>query len=491
MTEVEDYRRFDATGLAALVAQRQVGAAELLEQALQHSERTEPVLNALTHRMTDWARRRAAGELTGPFAGVPFLLKDLGQDLAGHPTSDGCAALSARPALTTSAVVQRLLDAGLVPFAKTSTPELGAKAVTEPEAFGPTRNPWDTARTPGGSSGGSAAAVAAGVVPAASGSDGGGSLRIPAACCGLVGLKPGRGLVPSGPDRDEGVFGASTPGVLTRSVRDTAALLDVLIAPDRTARYRSRLPDRPLLNEVGVDPGRLRVGYTTSSGLVDAVHPEAVAAVTDAAALLADLGHHVEEARTTYDDRAVARDFLTVWFVNAGHQVNGIRAITGGEDVELDTRIMAAIGRATPAPELMAALEGWHTHAAALAEVHSRYDLLLTPTLAQPPLTIGALATPPAARRAARAILAARGGRLVRAMGQVQEMVLANLGWVPFTQLANITGRPAVSLPLHWTAEGLPLGVQLIGDLGAEPLLVRVASQLEQARPWFDRLPPL
>lgn len=487
---MQDYRRFDAMGLAELVSQGQVSAGELLEHALERSEQTEPVLNAFTHRMTDWARQRAAGALSGPFAGVPFLLKDLGQDVAGHPTSDGCAALSARPALTTSAVVQRLLDAGLVPFAKTSTPELGAKAVTEPEAFGPTRNPWDPTRTPGGSSGGSAAAVAAGVVPAASGSDGGGSLRIPAACCGLVGLKPGRGLVPSGPDRDEGVFGASTPGVLTRSVRDTAALLDVLITSDRTARYRSKLPERPLLSEVGVDPGRLRVGFTTRSGLIDAVDSEAVAAVTGTAELLSNLGHHVEEASTTYDDRAVAEDFLTVWFVNAAHRVAGIRAITGGEDVELDTRIMAAIGRATPAPVLMAALERWHTHAAALAEMHTRYDLLLTPTLARPPLTIGALDTPPAARRAARVVLAARGGRLVRAMGQVQEMVIANLGWVPFTQLANITGRPAVSLPLHWTAEGLPLGVQLIGDLGAEGLLVRVASQLEQARPWFDRLPP-
>ena len=487
---MDDYRSYDALGLAALVAAREVSAGELLETALARAEETEPTLHALVHRMTDDARTRAAGELHGPFAGVPFLLKDLRFDLAGHPTSEGCAALAGRPRTVTSGPVRRFLDAGLVPFAKTSTPEFGAKAITEPDAFGPTRNPWDPSRTPGGSSGGSAAAVAAGVVPAASASDGGGSIRIPASCCGLFGLKPGRGLVPWGPERGEEMQGASVAGVLTRSVRDTAALLDVLVAPDRTARYRSALPAGPLLAEVDVEPGALRIGFTASTALTDDVHPEAVAAVRDAAELAQSLGHHVEEVTVGHDERALAADFLTVWFANVAVLVDDVVRTTGRADVELDTRIMAALGRATSAPRLLAASGRWHEYARSLAELHTRHDVLLTPTTAQPPPWVGALATPPAARALAGTILRARGGRLLGAVGQVREQIMANLAWVPFTQLANLTGRPAMSVPLHQGSSGLPMGVQFVGDLGSEALLIRLAAQLERARPWFDRTPP-
>ncbi|HEY8584928.1 MAG TPA: amidase [Capillimicrobium sp.] len=494
--DAADYARHDGLGLAEIVARREASPAELLAAARARADEVDPQLNAIVRRMDAEADARVAAPdaLHGPFAGVPFLLKDLHQDYAGVPTSNGSRALAALPAERHATIVQRWLDAGVVVFGKTNTPEFGAKGITEPELWGPARNPWDRSRTPGGSSGGAAAAVAAGIVPVAAASDGGGSIRIPAACCGLFGLKPGRGLVPAGPESGEALLGIATSGVISRSVRDTAAMLDVLAGPEPSSPYAPAMPATPFAGEVGRDPGRLRIGLRVPSAITPEPHPEARAAAESAAALLADLGHEVDVLDAApFDDEALAKDFLTEWFAHLAWQVRETKRRSGAGDAgfEQDTLILAALGRATSAVTYCDAIERRHDHVSRLAAFHETYDLLLTPTLATPPPRIGEFDLPPALRRASDVILRTRTTRILPVVGLIDDLVAKNLGWVPYTQLANLTGRPAMSVPLHWTADGLPLGVQLVARLGGEGLLLRLAAQLEQARPWADRRPPL
>jgi Asp-tRNA(Asn)/Glu-tRNA(Gln) amidotransferase A subunit family amidase len=388
--------------------------------------------------------------------------------------------------------VQRWLDAGLVIFGKTNTPEFGAKAVTEPELWGAARNPYDLSRTPGGSSGGSAAAVAAGIVPVAGASDGGGSIRIPAACCGLFGLKPGRGLVPFGPTFGEPLQGTATNGVVSRSVRDSAAMLDVLAGADPTSPYTAAIPSEGFLGEVGRDPGRLRIGFHTASAINPDPHPAAVAAVEEAARLLTGLGHTVEPVCSPVDDAALARDFLTSWFVYVAWSVDMARKHGATDaDFEDDTLLMAAFGRKTSGVELCDSIENRHSYVRQLAAFHQDYDLLLTPTIARPPVRIGALDPGPGERAVARLMLRTRSAGLLGRFGVVENVIQQNLAWVPYTQLANITGRPAASVPLYWTPDGLPLGVQFVAAPGGEGVLLRLAAQLEGAQPWADRSPDL
>ncbi|HRK47173.1 MAG TPA: amidase family protein, partial [Nocardioides sp.] len=323
---------------------------------------------------------------------------------------------------------------------------------------------------------------------------GGGSIRIPASACGLFGLKPSRGLVPSGPLVQEGLGGTATHGVVSRTVRDTAAMLDVLVGPSPDAPYLAALPSTPYADEVGQDPGTLRIGLCTTSSINPTPHPEAVAAATRAGQLLESLGHEVEElSRQPFDDAALARDFLTTWFAYAADSVAEARAFSGAGDsgFEPDTLVMAALGRATKPVTLVRAIEDRQLHVRRLAEFHASYDLLLTPTTAMPPPRIGALDLPPAMQRAQQGLVRARGAGLLRFTPVVEQLISKNLGWVPYTQLANLTGRPAISVPLHWTADGLPIGAQLVGALGTEGLLLRVAAQLEEAQPWADRRPAL
>jgi amidase len=491
--ESTEYAARDGLGLAQLIADREVTATEVVEAAQRRAREVNPRINAIVRWMDADAQARLSEPLSGPFAGVPFLLKDLGQEYAGVPSSYGCRALAQIPATEHATVVQRWLDAGVVVFGKTNTPELGAKGVTEPALFGPARNPFDLTRTPGGSSGGSAAAVAAGIVPVAGASDGGGSIRIPSACCGLFGLKAGRGLIPFGPTAGEPLHGAATNGTISRSVRDSAAMLDVLAGPDATVPYAPAMPTGRFLDEVGQDPGRLRIGFHTSSAINPSPHPSAIAAVTEAAKLLESLGHDVEPVPAPYDDAALARDFLSIWFVYAAYEVAEIRRLTGAGDdgFELDTLMMAALGRAISSVEHCAALERRHEHVRGLAAFHQNYDLLLTPTLAEPPPRIGQFDTPRALQPIARLLLRTHTTRLLPRLGAVDKMINDNLGWVPYTQLANLTGRPAASVPLHWTVDGLPLGVQFVAAPGGEALLLRLASQLEAAQPWAQRRPAL
>lgn len=492
--ELSDYIKHDAVGLAEAVARREVAAEELLALALQQNARAQPRTNAVCRLMESEARAQLAHPLNGPFAGVPFLIKDCAQDYAGLPTSYGSRALSNTLAPEHATVVRRYLDAGFVIFGKTNLPELALKGVSDSRAFGRTSNPWNADHTPGGSSGGAAAAVASGVVPMAAGNDGGGSIRIPAACCGLFGLKPSRGLVSSGPGFGEYWFGASSEGVISRSVRDSAAALDIIVGAEPGDPYLAAEPGVVYAQAMLRAPARLRIGFTAASPIGTAVHTEAKTAVEAAAKLLGDLGHEVEEASPDIDGAALATSFLHIYFGQVAALVSAARA-KGAKlaEFELLTRVLATLGGAISAGALTTQLLRWNEFARALARFHQRYDLLLTPTLAHPPVRHGQ-GDPSAAEQTLLNLLdrvgllglLARAGLLDRTIDKIAR---DSLQYVPFTQLANLTGTPAMSVPLHWTADGLPLGVQFIGRLGDEARLLQLAHQLEQAQPWFDRLP--
>ncbi|MCC5859230.1 MAG: amidase [Ectothiorhodospiraceae bacterium] len=481
----DEYRQHDALGLAALVRRGEVKPEELLATALALGEAANQRFNPINRWMTTAAQAQLGQGLRGAFAGVPFLVKDVVQDVAGEPTSAGSQAFADTPAMADSTYVTRARAAGLVIFGKTNLPELALKGVTENRVFGATRNPWDPARTPGGSSGGAAAAIAAGVVPMAGANDGGGSIRIPAAYCGLFGLRPGRGRIPVGPAAGEVWEGASSDHVLTRSVRDSAAMLDVLAGPDSGAPFHVAPHTRPYLEEVGREPGRLRIAVSSRSPVDGPVDAECRRAVEETARLLETLGHHVEEAEPAVDGLELARCYIRLYFGQVAAATQGHPAAA----FELDTRALAMLGRALTSGEYVEARQQWNQFARALGAFFERFDLYLTPTVAAPPARIGELDTPALERVALRPLLWLNAGRLLLRSGLLDKLAFRSLVRTPFTQLANLTGTPAMSVPLYRTPEGLPLGSQFIAPVGEEGRLIRLAAQLEQARPWFDHLP--
>ena len=488
----DEYVKHDATGLAELVANGEVTSAELLAAAREQVARINPEINAVVADLGAVADERAASELEGPFAGVPFLIKDLAQEYKGFATSYGSRALKNDIAEEHATVVQRWLDAGLVIFGKTNTPEFGAKGITEPELWGPARNPWNTEHTTGGSSGGSGAAVAAGIVPAAGANDGGGSIRIPAGANGLVGLKPSRGLAPYGPRFGEPLFGMAVQGVVSRSVRDSAALLDAIVGTEPTAEYLSAPLTESLSEAIKTPPRKLRIGFSWSSAINASPDPEAIRAVEDAAMLLDSLGHEIEPIDPPYDDEQLARDFLTIWFASLAAEVELAKQETGAKDkdFEADTIAIAELGRAGGAIEPALALNRRHDYVRSMVKFHDDFDLFLTPTLAKQPPKIGEMDTPKGLQFASRAIGKLKAGKALENIGILEEMIGEQLGWVPYTQLANLTGRPAISVPLHWSVgTGLPLGVQFVGQLGDDGLLLQLAAQLEVAKPWAPMHP--
>jgi amidase len=490
------YLQHDATALAALVKGGDTTPHELLALAMARNAEVHGRINAVCRLLETQARAQLARLPTGPLAGVPFLIKDGVQDYAGVPTSFGSRSMQGYVPTEHAAVVRRYLDAGLVIFGKTNLPEFALKAVTDPVLYGRASNPWNLGHTPGGSSGGAAAAVAAGIVPMAAGNDGGGSLRIPAACCGLFALRPSRGRVSSGPAIGEVWFGASSEGVLSRSVRDSALALDILAGQEPGDPFDIAPPGAPYRELMARDPGKLRIGFSTVSPIGTEVHPEAVLAVRRAAELLRGLGHEVEEAAPELDGAALAESFLHVYFGQVPAMVARGRALGARPgDVELTARLLATLGGSVSAGRLTTQLAKWNDFSRALARFHARYDMLLTPTLAHPPIRHGE-GDPPRGEQFALDLLQRTGilgilARLGLLEGTVNKIARDSLRYVPFTQLANLTGTPAMSVPLHWTADGLPLGVQFVGRFGAEDKLLQLAHQLEGAAPWFDRLSPL
>jgi amidase len=492
-----DYLACDATALAQHVARGEAAAGELLDLALAQHRRVHGDVNAIVRLMETEARAQiSSGAIAGPFGGVPFLIKDGVQDYAGIPTSYGSRSMAGVVPARHAHVVERYLKAGLVIFGKTNLPEFAIRAVTDPELFGRTNNPWDLTRTPGGSSGGAAAAVAAGIVPMAAGNDGGGSLRIPAACCGLFSLRPSRGRVSSGPGIGEVWFGASSEGVISRSVRDSALALDLLQGAEPGDPFVIAPPLEPYAQTMLREPGRLRIGFTSSSPIGTEVHPEAVRAVEQAARLLESLGHYVEEASPRIDGAALAQSYLHVYFGQIPAAVARAKALGARtSDLELMNRILVTLGSSVSAVDLTTQLNRWNEFARSLAAFHAQYDVLLTPTLAAPPVTHGT-GDPSGLEKSLFGFLHGTGlmgllARLSLLDATVQKIAIDNLRYVPFTQLSNLTGTPSMSVPLHWTPDGLPLGVQFVGPFGSEDRLLRLARQLEEAQPWFERLPAL
>ncbi len=470
----------DATEQAELVRGGQASPSELVDEAIERIERLDPELNAVITPLFDKARAAAAGDLPdGPFRGVPFLLKDLAAHSAGDPMYEGMGFLREVGWVEDedSELARRFREAGFVFLGKTNTPELGILSTTEPLAFGATKNPWDPTRSPGGSSGGSAAAVAAGLVAAAHAGDGGGSIRIPASACGLVGLKPSRGRVSLAPQFGDIMSGLVAELAVTRSVRDTAAILDAVHGPAPGEPYVAPAAERPYADEVGADPGRLRIGLLTRgpAGQVE-VHPDCVEAAKSAGRLLESLGHSVEPAEIeALDDPDYIPQFLVRWTAGIAWNLDYWTRRTGREigpdDVEPSTWALAEQGRSHTAAAYLSAMEYAQAAARRLAAWWAGgFDLLLTPTLGEPPTPLGAYDHPP---------------------DQPLHPIVRAVPLAMFTAAFNSTGQPAISLPLHQNADGLPIGVQLVAELGREDLLLRIAAQLEEAAPWADRRPPL
>jgi amidase len=477
---IPDLTWLDATAHAKLVADGEATPLELVDAAIARIEKLNPDLNAVVSPLFDKARAAARGPLPdGPFRGVPFLLKDLILGTAGDPLHNGnklMRALDLRAPADTN-LAKRYREAGLVFLGKTSTPEFGLTATSEAVAYGPTKNPWAVRRSPGGSSGGSAAAVASGMVPAAHASDGGGSIRIPSSACGLVGLKTSRGRNSMGPVAGEGWNGLAGEHVVSRTVRDSAGLLDATQGYMPGDPYAAPPPARPFRDEVGRTPGRLRIGFMERTpSWAPALHPDCVAAVRDAAKLLESLGHTVEARHPAAIDDAQLPKILLSIITGQTAALLSILELTlgrklGADDFELWTWTLAELGRKQTMLDFLLAVESRNGVSRSFGEFYSSgFDLLLTPTLAQPPLPLGAL-TPAAANP----------------MATWDKL----LGFIPFTPVQNITGEPAISLPLHWSASNLPIGVQLVAPWGREDVLVRMAAQLEEARPWRDRRPPI
>ena len=475
MTASDDFAWLDATAQAELVSQGEASPAELLQAALARLERLNPQLNAVIRPMESQAQATLkAGLPDGPFKGVPFLLKDLAAEYAGVAMSEGSRFLGEHNVSTEDQeLTRRYKAAGLVIFGKTNTPEFGLLPTTEPALFGATRNPWDLARTPGGSSGGAAAAVAAGLVPAAHANDGGGSIRIPASCCGVFGLKPSRGRNSLAPHYGDVASGIVAEHVVSRSVRDSAALLDATAGPVPGDPYWAPTPVRPFAQEVGADPGRLRIALSTNPINGAPVHPDCLDAAKAAAELCAELGHIVEEAEPAFEP-ALGEKFSAIWIGFLGWTVEDWSRRMGRaprqEDFEPWTWRMLEAARVQTTADYLLALQDLQAASRELARFLDTYDLMLTPTVAEPPMPLGSFDYVDGNRKRAR------------------EAVFA---LAAFTPLSNVTGNPAMSVPLHWTADGLPVGAHFIARAAEEATLFRLAAQLEEARPWADRRPPL
>jgi amidase len=486
-----EYDSLDATALAALVKKGDVSPEELLQAAIERIEARNPALNAVVHPMFERARRRLPDLPDGPLKGVPFLVKDLKLKISGTPTTNSTKLNREVLAERSSVTAERYEAAGLQILGKTNTPEFGIMGITESALRGPCRNPWNTEHTPGGSSGGSGASVAARMVPAAHGGDGGGSIRIPASACGIFGLKPTRGRVTQAPFMGESWGGFVQEHALTRSVRDSAAFLDIEDPPTPGEPYGIAPKTRPWVEEVGADPGKLKIAVTTDTLYAGTTHPDCVAAVESTITLLEELGHEVVIATPPFPrDEMVRAYFLTVatgvaWFVEDAARAAG--RSPRAADFEPATWLLAQIGWKTTSPELLDAQITMHRASREIATFFEEHPVFVSSALGRPPAKIGELA-PTGAENAQLAVLRALPLNALLDVA-LSKMGDSKLAYTPNTQLFNQTGQPAMSVPLHWNDAGLPIGVQFAGRFGDEATLFRLAAQLEEARPWADKAP--
>lgn len=470
-----EYGKNDGLGLAALVKEKKVSALELVDEAIARAERINPKINAIIFKAFDAAREAATkGVADGPFSGVPMLLKDMRAGAVGMPTRSGSRFVPPVPADHDATLVARYRAAGLIPLGKTNVPEFGILPVSESRLYGPARNPWNTDHTPGGSSGGSAAAVAAGIVPLAHATDGGGSIRIPASCCGLVGLKVSRGRITQGPDNADSTAGLSVDNCVTRSVRDTAAMLDLSCLPDLSDPYFAPAPQGSYLEGIKGEPRRLKIAVSMSNYRGMPFHPDVADAMRKAVKLCEQLGHIVEEAKPKLDSEEMTMAFMTLWATATAFGVETLAFMTKQkpslDNLEGLTLGLYERGKTIPAIRQIWAQQTLFRVARLMGKFHEQYDLWLTPTLAQPPLKIGTIDVDEQDIEAAFSPI---------------------IDYVPFTATQNATGQPAISLPLHWNRANLPIGVQFVARNGDEMTLLKLAAQIEQAQPWFDKYPQL
>ncbi len=485
------YQNYDAAGLAELVQKKEVTAAEIVESAIARLERLNPKINAVIHKMYEKARL-AAEKITGkePFAGVPMLVKDISQEIKGEPITCGAKSLRDCLAEEDATFVKRARATGVVFLGITNVPEFALMGTTEPKYYGPTRNPWNKDYTPGGSSGGSAAAVAAGIVPIAGANDGGGSIRIPAAYCGLFGLKPSRGRMPAGPFSGRHWQGASVDHVLTRSVRDSALMLDLIKGYEAGAAFPPPPFDHNYLECVSQGPiNKLKIAFCLRSPIGTEVHRECREAAIKAAQLLESLGHIVDEKEAPVDGNKIAQSYMTLYFGEVAADIASLEEVLGRKarmnDVEPATWMLGLLGKVTSSAEWVLSIREWDTAAFEMEAFFEDYDLYMTPTTADPPSRIGEQDMAPKEATLIKLVSSLNLIKAVKKSGFVDNLIKRSLKRTPFTQLANLTGQPAMSVPLHMTMEGLPVGVQFIAAKGREDVLYRLAGQLEQSQHWI------
>ena len=469
-----DYADLDATALADLVRRKEVTALELVDEAIRRVEAVNGTLNAVVTPMYEQAREAAMQPVgDGPFAGVPFLMKDFCAEVAGVRFTESSAFLKNYVPNEDSVLYQRFCHAGLVSIGKTNLPEFAIGATTEPKLFGPSRNPWNIERTTGGSSGGAAAAVAARVVPMAHGNDVGGSIRIPASCCGLVGLKPTRGRSTVAPHYGDLLSGFFVEHALTRSVRDCAALLDAIEGPAPGEPYFAARPERPFLSEVGRAPGRLRIAFSDQTPAGDTVHADCVQAVRETAAQLESMGHVLEQTAPRYDYFRLWQGFTTLMSCGAAWAMADWARRTGQtateEHFEPFVWAFSERGRSLSGADYLIAMQDVQAEVRNLSALYEDYDLFMTASLGQPPVPLGTLVY----------------------QGDPFELRQRTAEFSPYSYISNASGQPAISLPLYWNAENLPVGIQFVGRFGAEATLLNIAAQLEEAIPWAHRRPPV
>lgn len=492
----DEYLGYDATGLAQLVRTKEVQSSELLDLALERVAILNPAINAVVTLMEEDAHAAASsGSPVGVFTGVPFLAKDLGSHFKGHPTSSGSRLTANIVSKSDTELVRRLKATGVSIFGKTNVPEFGLTPYTESALWGACRNPWDLLRTPGGSSGGSAAAVAAGLVPMAGAGDGGGSIRIPASCCGIFGLKPTRGRTPTGPFRGQVWQGAAVEHILSRSVRDSAIMLDLTHGADPGAPYEISLPEGPFATEVERVPGRFRIAWTTRPTLGSKVDPHCVVAVEETVKLLEDLGHDLIEAEPEIDGPGFARAFMIMIASEVGADIRSVERTLGRKarraELEPATWALGLLSQSLSAREFSSALRFLERQARSVGAFFEGHDMLLTPTVSTPPPRIGELAPTYLEQQQLRILGLLGSGHLFKVLGLLDEVAKNAFDFTPWTPVCNVTGQPAMSVPLHWDPKGLPIGVHLVGRFGSEATLLQLAGQLERAKPWFDQVPEI